>query len=110
MAPHGGTSLVAIAALLGHDIHVLGARARLHQDTAQAAEQPGLRVHAATFNAGNQRFKREDRRFEELLAELSRGHEDSDLVILGLQEFGDKDYGFAGLAKRTLWRGPSERR
>jgi hypothetical protein len=110
MAPHGGTSLVAIAAFLGLDARVLGARARIHQDAASAAERPGLRVHAATFNAGNQRFKREDQRFEELLTELSRGHEDSDLVIFGLQEFGDKDYGFANLAKRTLWKGLSERR
>lgn len=110
MAPHRGTSLVALAAFLGLDAGVLGTRARIHQDAGSAAERPGLRVQAATFNAGNQRFKREDQRFEELLAELSRGHENSDIVIFGLQEFGDKDYGFANLAKRTLWKGLSERR
>ncbi|CAK0911125.1 unnamed protein product [Prorocentrum cordatum] len=41
---------------------------------------------------------------------ITEGHGDSDLVILGFQEFLDKDYGFAQLAKKALWKDLSENR
>jgi len=105
----GGLLLAALALRRG-----LADRAwvGVEDDPSQVAA-PGFRVFASTFNAGNKAFKERGRtrkRFDDLLSKITEGHGDSDLVILGFQEFLDKDYGFAQLAKKALWKDLSENR
>lgn len=91
--------------------HVNAARFGGHFTTE--AMQDGLRVFAASFNTGNQRFDGEDSDYIELVDKLTSGHEapgsEADLVLLGMQEFSDNGYGFGTFARtKTLWRGLSQ--
>lgn len=78
--------------------------------SASGEPQPGLRVFASTFNAGNQIYKGTDGRFERMLDSITEGHNDADIVLMGFQEFDDSHYGFADFAKKILWRDSSQER
>lgn len=86
---------------------------RVFQDGKAAKE---LRIMASSFNAGNQIYGDGEARFDDLVAQMTGGHDGdgataADLVFLGFQEFQDIKYQFAKKAKdHTMWRDLSERK
>lgn len=84
--------------------------ARLANLEVPTDEVPKLRVHAATFNAANKKYKDWKEEDYALLSEtLLAGHEEpgneADIVLLGFQEFEDDKYVMGNrLGESLLWK------
>lgn len=79
--------------------------------TRSGPSRKGLVVHAASFNSGNQHYKPDDHerapKYEALLSDMSKDHDGADVVLFGLQEFGDikiSSLGFGKMAKDSLFK------